>query len=632
MVRGVRLLIPGLLAWALLAVPPRIQAQAQRPRDAAGWTIFRPAPSTRLLYVSSQGNDASARAYKAGDPAVGADPFHPSKNLSAFRSIGAALKFARPGNADWVLLRRGDAWTENKLVPPSGRSEDEPALLGAYGDGHDRPQVRVGYGPGIAATVRAGSPDPQHFAIVGLEFTAHARDPGSPEFKPNGPGGKPIPDKRLSYLAGGDGLDAEGILIEDCCFRFLQVTIQARNGASLRGVVVRRNLFLDNYSGTGGYSQAYFSFGVNGLTIEECIFDHNGWSEDPRTLPQGKATVFNHDIYASGCSNLTIRHNLFLRSASLVNKIRSEDQGRSARILIEDNLYYGGEIPIGGGGNAANSYRYKDYVILNNVMTDVGSERPTKRRLALHMDLQDWDHGAVVGNLMVHNRNPEVWGCGAIALKGTARDVLIRDNVAWDLATKQPLLRFWGGADQERIELADNRFESIGSPKPILQARAPLSGFRFTNNLFVARGEAGPSFKVGDRTLDYAQWSKTTGDRPSVAKRADFPDPRRTLESYQASQGGKPGIAGLLEEVRQQSRARWREEYTAAAINDYLRAGFGLTRQPLPVGFGAPDPLPTRSHGLSRPTTTTAPRPRAGRTPKARTPKARTPKAKSTRR
>ena len=64
------------------------------------------------------------------------------------------------------------------------------------------------------------------------------------------------------------------------------------------------------------------------------------------------------------------------------------------------------------------------------------------------------------------------------------------------------------------------------------------------------------------------------GEDPNTE--GDFPDPDRTLESYMTELGETPTFEAYLALARQQSRANWRPELTAAAVNHYIRAGFGV--------------------------------------------------------
>jgi len=54
-----------------------------------------------------------------------------------------------------------------------------------------------------------------------------------------------------------------------------------------------------------------------------------------------------------------------------------------------------------------------------------------------------------------------------------------------------------------------------------------------------------------------------------------YPDPLRTPERYAALHGGDGSLASFITAVRAQSRYAWRNEFTAAAINTWIRQGFG---------------------------------------------------------
>ncbi|MCA9669863.1 MAG: hypothetical protein KC503_29915 [Myxococcales bacterium] len=56
-----------------------------------------------------------------------------------------------------------------------------------------------------------------------------------------------------------------------------------------------------------------------------------------------------------------------------------------------------------------------------------------------------------------------------------------------------------------------------------------------------------------------------------------FPEPQRTLVSYMQSIGAASATFDeFVAQARKQSKANWRPEYTASAVNEYIRAGFGV--------------------------------------------------------
>lgn len=95
--------------------------------DAQGWTVVTPPADARVVYVSSSaGNDDNA----------GLSPDLP------VRSLKEGISRLRDKSGDQLLLRRG--WQESlSLWVKSGRSADQPIVVGAYGTG-DRPVLETG--------------------------------------------------------------------------------------------------------------------------------------------------------------------------------------------------------------------------------------------------------------------------------------------------------------------------------------------------------------------------------------------------------------------------------------------------------------------------------------------------------
>lgn len=77
-----------------------------------GWTQFTASSDTRIIYVSdTDGDDATAEFYTSTSPEVGTDPFLPSGTVKAYKTISAAKNGLRNGFPDWILLKKGDVFT-----------------------------------------------------------------------------------------------------------------------------------------------------------------------------------------------------------------------------------------------------------------------------------------------------------------------------------------------------------------------------------------------------------------------------------------------------------------------------------------------------------------------------------------
>ena len=67
--------------------------------DSQGWTVVTPSADSRIIHVSSAGNDAN-------------DGLSPATPLA---TIAHARTLIRAGFPDWVVLRRGDSFTNQRF-------------------------------------------------------------------------------------------------------------------------------------------------------------------------------------------------------------------------------------------------------------------------------------------------------------------------------------------------------------------------------------------------------------------------------------------------------------------------------------------------------------------------------------
>ncbi len=132
--------------------------------DANGYTHVTPSSDTKTIYVSSsQGNDSNS----------GLSPDSP------VRTINRGISLLRSGSPDWLVLKKGDTFTEAISWTKSGRSSNEPMVFGTYGTG-DRPLIKA------SANTALYSPNGiQNVDIMGLHFQDSTRDPNSPDYDGN---------------------------------------------------------------------------------------------------------------------------------------------------------------------------------------------------------------------------------------------------------------------------------------------------------------------------------------------------------------------------------------------------------------------------------------------------------------
>ena len=91
--------------------------------------------------------------------------------------------------------------------------------------------------------------------------------------------------------------------------------------------------------------QGLYATETEGLTIEECVFDHNGFIKD------SEMTGFRHHIYLWEAKNTVIRNNVFSRESYLAVKVRSDHTDGGKNLSIRDNVFFETKRAIWIGGD-----------------------------------------------------------------------------------------------------------------------------------------------------------------------------------------------------------------------------------------------------------------------------------------
>jgi len=262
-----------------------------------GFTIIKASPDTKKIYVSSSEGDNKNDC---------SSPQKPCK------TIGAGLEKMRKGYPDHLYLKRGDVWRDQRFINlHSGRSAQEPAVISYYGDHKERPKLE-----NAAAALHIFKGKMTNFHFIGLEFSAYKMDPNNPEF--TGANGADI------TLLGGN----ENILFEDNKFTYTEVILQLWNGENPKNISLRRNIWTGAYYNQSSFNRNkrpsnLYADGVDGLLMEENVFDHGGWHQ---TVAGAGANMFNHNIYVQHSTvgqNLILRNNIITRASSHGAQLRS---------------------------------------------------------------------------------------------------------------------------------------------------------------------------------------------------------------------------------------------------------------------------------------------------------------------
>ena len=522
--------------------------------DASGYTIFTPSSDTRVIYVSSsQGNDAND----------GLSPQNPKRTIAAGK---AAVRYGYP---DWLLLRKGDVWTEESIGALSdkdiemslgGRSPSEMMLVSSYGNG-PRPVLQKSTGSFISA-IGNNENYPKYLAIVGLEFYAYKRDPDNPQY-----------DASLGRTGVSINQEADTVLFEDNHFSFVQVNILNYSDTPIqKDITLRKNVFTDSYS-VDSHSQCIFIINQVNIVIEYNVFDNCGWNDK---VSGAHSTIYNRSAYLSDSDGNTIyRGNIDTNGAS--GGVQNRTGG-----IVEDNLFLKTPISVVVANHSSHGPNNPN-IVRNNVTLGSRNIDTQPQGTGINVSARD-DMGPVAGyvevygNIVAHNDNPDTANVGGIKVSLNGLPVTnysIHDNIVYDW----PGNGVFDGYTLSWLTSTNADLTNVSFVNNILQQ--PRTGKLI--NAASSRNPGGNSgVTVANNTLysneqSLAEWRSLTGDTTSKFEQVPFLDPNRTIETYMNAIGIGGGYDEFVRRARQQSKDAYDPRITAAAVNGYIREGFQIT-------------------------------------------------------
>lgn len=572
--------------------------------NAAGFTVVTPEAGDRVVYVSSTGGNDGNSGLSSDAP---------------LKSIAAAKALVRAGTGDQLLLRRGDRWNESFGVwTKSGRGTASPLVIGAYGTG-DRPVVATG--SAMAITVGSSSaPVVNHLAIMGIRFWADARDPSSGSYV--GTAG----NEGVRLVSGTNNLLVEDVEIDSYT---TNLVIAGLNGPA-SNVRVRRSVIADAYN-TAGHAQGLYADGVNGLTLYQNTFDHNGWN----TAAGAAQTMFNHNAYIKETvSNFVATGNTFARASS--HGLQARGGG-----IVESNTFIDNPIhmsfgmvngsPMKAGGVGGR--------VWNNAFIGGGSIAGAPRGFGLELgNIKAGAGVSVKGNVFAGS--PLNSG-SAISLSvgsnvtnaGSAvgiNELTIEDNVIYDWTRALTIGNEFvsggtGSTGLNNLVIRNNDFQRIQSPT-IMTVGDDFSAAEIvmSGNRYHAVGGV-VNVNLGGPAASWSSWSAGRDDSRIVL--VSYPAAGRTAGTYAATLNLGSTNGAFLTAARGQSSETWDPALTGHQVGDFIRIGYGFGpsvpgTSTTPSGVESPVSPPASPPPPTSPPTTT-PKPT---TPKPTTPKPTTPK------
>ncbi len=559
-----------------------------------GWTNFNNdlVDGQKIVYVAENGSSqGTVYTWVEGTPnpnndEISGDPTVPGFAVDTFDTATNAFAELTNGEAGWVLLRRGDKWEDTQdgllIIDKSGPSGPGWLLIGAYEDCdppcNDRPVInRIKMDGGtwsfskvafVSLHIR-GSGTERAIRVVKDGFRLHIED----VFVPPGP--------------------HDGISIED-------------DGGGIADVRVRRCVIYGRHK-PSDKAQGLFVNDVDGLLIEESVFWHNGWIPDtcpwPGKCPDAEAandTSQNVYLNCSNSADTVFRNNITADASS-----HGCQQRRGG--LNENNLYLRNAVALlwGPTGSTSESCQWPTAfafgTIRDNVVIEGRDIGQTGHGWGIRMQKvgleQEYKPTLVTGNLLAHQRNgTSVQG---ISIDSAALDIEVTRNVVYDWTSSSGLpaaLKIWCHSNpQENIYIHENEIQQVNGGE-LVWNQPSFGEFSYSENVYyptagscqfrfsdIGPTDPCPSGMGSGFCEDFQEWV-ATAESDAVAQQVNYTDPSRDIESYMVSIGADQDpsydpndpITSFMLRAIEQRKGNWDEDFTAARVNCYMRAGFDM--------------------------------------------------------
>ncbi len=594
----------------LLYLCPNARAEKiNLPKDAEGWTIFTPSPDTRIVYIDESGNDATCKYYSPSDTEVGSDPFNPVGPLATCATMDHALSITRDGYPDWILFKRGGVYPHSNIImnhEHSGRSASEPFLFAAYGKSGDLPSLRPDAGEYF---YQMNMTNLHYIAFVNLEWYADIVDPDSPNWKgnpSNGGDGDTTNIANMGDLANRircytkSGYHKIGFMWEGNRFKKVTFNLQPENvygEYALEDAIFRRNTFLDTNNGAGTIQGT-----LSDILFEENIFDHSGWYDDNFPTDASGDRIKNHSIYIAFGHNSILKNNIFSRPSSIAMRLPVNDG--TSNFIIYNNFIFDANIGLGLANNHGDiKYRCKTTTVSYNVFSNLSRSMISHQAIAWGLtfdglDEVTFDHNLILSTADRLDTSMIIFYPG-IASGGSAyhaspyksRNSVFKNNIFQiPTGSGDAAVRIEGVVQIDNISFLNNIFDfgdntassgffsyrdnSLAGGAGLIENNTTWSG----NTYYRPNKDLTFWWPYNNGTnpnLNQQDW-KTSYDTNASFSAPAYIDPTRTLETYMIHLGFNGGLNDFLNKIRLMDRYHWDENFTAKAINDWIRGGYFL--------------------------------------------------------
>jgi hypothetical protein len=295
-----------------------------------GWTTFNPSPDSRIIYVANAGSDAN-------DGLTTSTPK---------QSLAAGYGLLRDGKPDQLLLNRGDIFTNgwiaggqadglggtkaNASFQKSGRSRQEPMVIGAYGNlSTARPKIvplSTYYSEDFFDAIQNNG---GNLAVQSIEFYINNQDPNSGSYATvSFTGTVTSGTATITSISSTTGLMAGQILvgpgvnglkinsIDSSTPGAGQITMSATTSYSASGVEIRAGVF-------NGIGTLNFNGHTGFLYFEDCYLNYAALTLSQSTPRADVEVIINRCAVANVHIPLNGAQGIFMSDFGLMSSKKS---------------------------------------------------------------------------------------------------------------------------------------------------------------------------------------------------------------------------------------------------------------------------------------------------------------------
>jgi hypothetical protein len=580
-----------------------------------GWSEFVPVPSSgardasdtgsRIAYVSAaSGSDSTGEYYwwdgtnvvDAAGVSYGSDPFAPTGVVKPFATSGGHARGGDRYDADrfpdWVLFHRGEDYTTGNFGFV-GRSAQEPALFGAYGDVElERPRIL-----NSLAWCYCGNPRVAYLAVVSLQLA-----PAGQAVSIHTQSNELVtpPEKIRSWFW------FEDILVKNTTYGVSIQSSSLPEGSS--DVTIYRSVFTEIWDPSAHNQGVYVSGDYSTLHIEDSIFYRNGFKTDPATTP-GRRDIFSRNFYVGGGGRLgtTLRNVISADGGSGGPQLRFG--GRVEGSLIIEGYWFAATDSNGNSPDWLTPTSGQTFAIRDNVQLVMefpyagqsAGDSDERAHTGSGFTIQGGSSNGVFENNIISGAlldeagfvggADQGFGNSGVALLAevyrtdTGVDIWPHDNTIRNNIFYRTSGIVVGGTNTGWENAGSNVFENNAWLGRASSNAVSGRGVSDVSGGLVLRGNTfytdRPDVFAGG-SIDASILNATVQNNtvlPTAA--ATWMAPQRTLKTYTADVlalqvSSTDGMPEFFQRATQMRKGKWYEEYTARAVVNYIREGFGV--------------------------------------------------------